>query len=272
MPEPPKPLRTIRMELGGGHEPPGRPRKSILPGVADDGRPMSNRLIPEGIRAVFFDAVGTVLHPTPGAPVIYAEAAARYGLPADPGVILDRFREAFRLEEAADERAGWATSEEREVARWRAIVRATLPGAPDECFDELYHHFARPEAWRVPDDAPALFDHLTGRGLRSGLASNYDSRLESVLAGRPELAPLADRVVISSRVGVRKPGAGFFERLTELAGCRPGEVVLVGDDYENDYLGATAAGMRAVLLDPKGRHPDVPERVASLRELSEPEA
>jgi putative hydrolase of the HAD superfamily len=226
------------------------------------------RLIPDGTRAVIFDAVGTVLHPHPGAPVVYAEAAARYGLPADAGVILDRFREAFRLEEVADERAGWVTSEERERARWRAIVRATLPGAPDECFDELFHHFARPEAWRVPDDAPALFANLIDRGLTLGLASNYDSRLDSVLAGRPELAPLAGRVVISSRVGVRKPGGGFFERLTALAGCRPHEAVLVGDDYENDYLGATAAGLRAVLLDPRGRYTGVPERIASLADLA----
>jgi putative hydrolase of the HAD superfamily len=226
------------------------------------------RLIPDGTRAVFFDAVGTVLHPTPGAPVVYAAAAARYGLPADSGAILDRFREAFRLEEAADERAGWVTSEDRELARWRAIVRATVPGAPDECFDELFQHFARPEAWGVPDDAPALFAHLADRGLTLGLASNYDSRLESVLASRPELTPLAGQVVISSRVGVRKPGGGFFERLTHVAGCRPHEAVLVGDDYENDYLGATAAGMQAVLLDTKGRHPEVPARVASLAELT----
>lgn len=233
---------------------------------------MSRRLIPVHTRAVFFDAVGTVLHPTPGAPAVYAEAAAGYGLTIDPATILARFREAFRREEVADERAGWETSEEREVARWRAIVRESLPGAPDECSELLYYHFARPEAWCVPDEAVALFDHLTCRGLRLGLASNYDSRLDSVVAGRPELGPLARLVVISSRVGYRKPGARFFERLTALVGCRPDEVLLVGDDYENDYLGATAAGMRAVLLDPKGRHQEVPERVASLNDLSEPEA
>jgi putative hydrolase of the HAD superfamily len=233
---------------------------------------MNRRLIPDGTRAVFFDAVGTVLHPTPGAPVVYAEAAARYGLPADPAMMLERFRAAFRREEEADERAGWVTSEARERDRWRAIVRETLPGAPDECFERLYDHFARPDAWRVPDEAATLFGHLTGRGLRLGLASNYDSRLESVLAGRPELALLAGLVVISSRVGVRKPGTRFFEQLTELVGCRPEEVVLVGDDFDNDYLGATVFGMRAVLLDPMRRHPEVPEWVASLKDLSEPEA
>jgi hypothetical protein len=35
VPEPTKTLRPIRMELGGGHEPPGRPRKSVLPGATD---------------------------------------------------------------------------------------------------------------------------------------------------------------------------------------------------------------------------------------------
>ncbi len=228
---------------------------------------MTARLVPAGTRAVFFDAVGTVLHPDPGAPAVYAAAAAKFGLPVDPAAILARFRAAFRREEVADERAGWATSEERELARWRAIVSEALPGAPPECFELLYRHFADPSAWRVPADAAAVFDRLAARGLALGLASNYDSRLESVLAGRPELFPLARFVVISSRVGVRKPHPHFFHHLTEIAGCRPDEVLLVGDDLGNDYLGATAAGVGAVLLDPKGEHPEVPDRIASLSEL-----
>lgn len=214
-----------------------------------------------------FDAVGTVLHPAVSAPRVYADAAARCGLDADPAAVLERFLTAFRAEEAADERAGWATSEAREVERWQAIVAGTLPGAPAGLFDELYVHFAAPAAWAVPADAPAVFAELERRGLRLGLGSNYDSRLESVLAGRPELAPLAGCVVVSSRVGVRKPGRAFFDRVCAGLGCEPGEVVFVGDDLENDYLGATAAGMTAVLLDPRGRHPDVSPRIESLSQL-----
>lgn len=224
-------------------------------------------LIPAAARAVFFDAVGTVLHPVPGAPVVYAAAAARYGLPADPAAILARFRDAYLRQERLDERAGWATSEAREVERWRAIVAETLPGAPPECFETLYQHFARPDAWRAPPGAAAVFERLRGRGLLLGLASNYDSRLESVLAGRPELAPLRDHVLISSRVGVRKPGPGFFRAVVEAANCRPEEITLVGDDLGNDYEGAAAAGLNAILLDPRERHPDVTPRIASLQEL-----
>lgn len=225
-------------------------------------------MIPPHARAVVFDAVGTVLHPAVGAPKVYAVAAARHGLDADPAAVLERFLAAFRAEEAVDERANWVTSEAREIERWRAIVAASLPGAPSGVFDELYGHFARPEAWAVPADAPPLFARLQARGLKLGLGSNYDSRLRSVLAGRPELDPLAGCVVVSSAVGVRKPGRAFFDRVCAELGCQPGEVLFVGDDYENDYLGATAAGVAAVLLAPRGRHPGVSPRVAALSELA----
>ena len=182
-------------------------------------------MIPAVAKAVVFDAVGTVIIPAVSAPQVYAAAATRYGLDADPDAILARFLAAFRAEEATDDRADWVTSEEREVARWRAIVAGTLPGAPAGVFDELYAHFARPDAWAVPADAPATFAALAARGLRLGLGSNYDSRLDAVVAGRPELAPLRGCVVVSSRVGVRKPGRAFFDRVCADLGCDPAEVV-----------------------------------------------
>jgi putative hydrolase of the HAD superfamily len=219
------------------------------------------------IRAVFFDAVGTVLFPDPGAPHVYAETAAAFGLPADPAAVLAKFKAAFRREEEVDRAGGWVTSEQREEDRWRAIVAESLPGAPAGVFESLYGHFARPEAWRVPDGTAAMLEELAARGVVLGLASNYDSRLETVLAGRPELAWLRGRVVISSQVGVRKPGAGFFTEVLARAGCEPGEILFVGDDVENDYEGATAAGFRAVLLDPAGRWPEVARRVKRLDEV-----
>lgn len=222
-------------------------------------------MIPSGTKAVFFDAVGTVLLPNPGAVAVYTDAARRYGL--ETNSIRTRLIDAFRDEDRLDERGGWITSEDRERERWCTIVSQTIPGAPDDCFHELYQHFADPQAWRVPADAPLVFAKLAERGLRLGLASNYDSRLDTVLAGHPELAPLAEHVVVSSRVGVRKPGAGFFRHVVELAQCEANEVLLVGDDYGNDYVGATAAGLQAILLDPEERHPDVSQRVTCLAEL-----
>jgi putative hydrolase of the HAD superfamily len=100
------------------------------------------------------------------------------------------------------------------------------------------------------------------------MGSNYDSRLASVVDGTPALHPLRDRLLISSLVGVRKPGRAFFDAVTRAAGCDPVDITFVGDDPENDYYGANAAGMRAVLLDEKGMYEQVANRVRSLGEVS----
>lgn len=228
-----------------------------------------SRWVHDGIRAVFFDAVGTVILPEPPATDIYAAVARQHGLKLDAATIRRRFIESFHAEETIDRDRGWVTSEDREVERWRRIVSASLRelADPGDCFAELYDHFARPDAWRVPAEAAEVFRTLQARGIVLGLASNYDSRLSPVIAGHAELAPLRDRVVVSAAVGFRKPARVFFEQVTHVAGCRPGETLLVGDDLDNDYNGAAAAGLETVLLDPAGRHTNVPRRIETLAEL-----
>lgn len=220
------------------------------------------------VRAVFFDAVGTLIHPTPSAPEVYAAVAARHGLALDPAEVRRRFVAAFRAEEEVDRAAGWVTSEAREEGRWRRIVARTLPVADGEaCFRELYDHYARPEAWAVDPAAGAVFAALRGRGLTLGLASNYDRRLEAVADGHPALRGLRPNLVVSSQVGWRKPGGGFFAAVRRVAQAEAHEIALVGDDVENDVLGAAAAGLHAVLLDPHGRNPQAKSRVTTLLEL-----
>jgi putative hydrolase of the HAD superfamily len=227
--------------------------------------------VPDTLRAVFFDAVGTLLFPEPSALGVYAETALRYGLALTPAQVRERFLAAYQREEERDAAAGWATSEERERQRWHRIVIATLAGVPDPeaCYRHLFNHFAEPGAWRVAPGARTVLTALHARGLALGLGSNYDARLWSVLAGFPELALLGDRVLISAAIGVRKPGARFFREMSRAAGCDVPEVLFVGDDVANDYEGARAAGMSAVLLDPQGRHPTVPDRITALTELLE---
>ena len=216
------------------------------------------------MRTVFFDAVGTVIFPAVPAAEVYANAAKRHGLPADPAAIGPRLWAQFRVEETRDRESGWLTSEAREQERWRNIVFAAIDDATEELFLELYHHFAQPSAWAVPPAAADCIARLHSSKIRVGMGSNYDSRLTSVVNGTPALCPLADRLVISSLVGTRKPGAAFFDSVVLSAGCDAGDILFVGDDLENDYEGATAAGMRAVLLDEKGRYGQVRERVRSL--------
>jgi putative hydrolase of the HAD superfamily len=227
---------------------------------------MAGRLL-DGVRAVFFDLTGTLLHPIDVAGV-YARVGVQYGSRLTAEEVGRRFRAAFRAEEERDAAAGWRTSEAREEERWRRIVAHALADAadPDACFRELFAHFARPDAWRLDDNAPAVLARLRTAVDVVGLATNFDGRLRSVIVGFPELARL-EPVVLSAAVGWRKPAGKFFAELVALTGLWPGQVVMAGDDRGNDYDGARAASLRAVLLDPRDRHSDVPHRIRRLVDI-----
>src|SRR5262249_2058800 len=116
---------------------------------------------------------------------------------------------------------------------------------------ELWLHFSQPGAWRCLEGVGETLTALERRGLVLGVASNFDSRLRSVVAGLPELCPLR-QFVISSEVGWGKPAAPFFRAVIGTAGAPPEHILFVGDDPVNDDEGARAAGLKVVLLDPCG--------------------
>jgi putative hydrolase of the HAD superfamily len=211
-------------------------------------------MIAPGIQAIIFDAIGTLLHPEPPAADVYAEVGRTLGSRYSAAAIVERFADAFAREEQADEKAGWHTSEARELRRWANIVARVLDDVsdPPRCFRLLYEHFARAESWRCEPAAGRLLAELARRGFRLGMASNYDHRLLSVVAGFAELQPVR-HLIISAEVGWRKPALGFFTAICQALAAPPEKILYIGDDITNDYDGATAAGLAALLYDPQGQ-------------------
>ena len=200
------------------------------------------------IRAIFFDAVGTLLHLSPSAAEVYAEAGAKFGCALPIDVICERFRTAFQQQDAEDARNSWATTEERELRRWQEIVNSVFESSNAELFDHLWRYFAQPSAWRLLPEIGEVLAQLSRRKIILGMASNFDRRLHSVAAGFPELTPLRLRL-LSAEIGWRKPSLKFFAELVQSANCEPEQILHVGDDPTNDYAGALAAGLQATLLN-----------------------
>ncbi len=207
--------------------------------------------LPAQVRAVFFDAVGTLIHPEPSAGQVYAQVGQRFGSQIPSYEIRQRFVVAFAEQERLDAERGHRTDEERERQRWWSIVSRVLDDVADQqgCFQALYEHFARPSSWRVESGAAEVLAALCRRGLRVGLASNFDHRLRTVLAGLSDLSDL-ELVVISSEVGWKKPAPEFFAQVCQAVQLSPGEILYVGDDRDNDFEGASRAALHARLFDP----------------------
>jgi len=204
------------------------------------------------VRAVVFDAVGTLLHPDPAAVAIYVEVGRRFGSQLDQNSVRRAFRAAVARQDELDCARGWRTSETREVERWRSIVGEVLHDATDAeaCFAALYDHFGQPSHWQCESGAGEVLAALGQRGCKAGLASNFDCRLRRVAAGFSALAGLG-HLVISSEVGWRKPAAEFFAAVCLAVNAAPQQVLYVGDDPLNDYHGALAAGCGAVISTPQ---------------------
>jgi putative hydrolase of the HAD superfamily len=86
-------------------------------------------------------------------------------------------------------------------------------------------------------------------GLRTAVISNSNGTVADILA-HLGLAKDLEFVIDSSQVGVEKPDPRIFHIALERARLKPHEVVYVGDLYSIDVLGARAAGLTAILMDP----------------------
>jgi putative hydrolase of the HAD superfamily len=202
------------------------------------------------MQAVLLDALGTLVELEP--PWVRLAAA----LDVEP----QRTRQAF----------------EKEMAYYRGhssegTDSASLADLRERCAALLSRELGRGVSvdemmaairFRAFDDAaPALAD-LRERGLRLVVVSNWDYALPEVLE-RVGLLDLLDGVVTSAGVGAAKPDPAIFRAALEMAGCGAPEALHVGDSSEEDVAGASAAGIRALLLDRSGNGD-----ISSLAELA----
>ncbi|MBA4019303.1 MAG: haloacid dehalogenase [Pirellula sp.] len=223
--------------------------------------------------AVLFDAVGTLIHPEPSVADAYHTAGLRHGSRLTRDEVHERFQAVFAAEEALDAASGMLrTDEARELRRWRTIVSTTFLDVPadrhEALFQDLWRHFARPSSWRAFDDAVPTIERLQADGVIVAVGSNFDERLLPIVA---ELLPSisADAVFASSRLGYRKPAAEFFERcITRLGLATRNQLLIVGDDADNDALGPRKLGFSTLFLDRRNRTPDLTPRITTLNDLS----
>lgn len=105
-------------------------------------------------------------------------------------------------------------------------------------------------------------------GLSLSVISNADGSIDASLTRRG-LRDYFDLVVDSAVIGVEKPDPKIFHHALSKTGAAAHETLYVGDIFDVDVVGATAAGLHAVLLDPFGDwdHVDC-DRVTDLTELA----
>lgn len=164
------------------------------------------------------------------------------------------------------------TDRDRAIAFLEALfLQAGIPAARmAEVHEHLIQLHAERHLWSgIAADAHDALARLQRAGLRLGIVSNSDGRVEEALTAAG-LRHYFEVVVDSGVAGVEKPDPAIFRAALDVLGVAAEEALYVGDLYEVDVLGANAAGIPAVLLVPPGApRPLGCAAVGSLRALAD---
>lgn len=195
------------------------------------------------IQAVTFDVGGTLLAPHPSVGAVYARVAAAHGFPGlSPEDLTQRFHRAWgRRGTFQYDRDDWARIVDE-------VFHELIPSPPSTSFfPSLYEAFAQPSAWHLYDDVLPTLEALAAQGVDLGIISNWDERLRPLLR-HLRLDRYFTCFAISCEAGFAKPSPVVFgEALRQLG--RPAAAVLhVGDSLNEDFAGATGAGLAALHL------------------------
>ena len=217
-------------------------------------------------RLVTLDALGTLVELEDPYRRLADQLAAR-GAP----VAVDAARTALRAEmdhyRARHDIASDLAGLERLRAECTEVLREALPPPASELMaGELLEALLAALRFRPFPEVPVVLRELRAAGAVLVVVSNWDVSLHEVLE-RTGLRDLVDAVLTSAEIGEAKPGGAMFRAALELAGARAEDALHAGDSIEHDVAGALAMGMRAVLVDRRGRAGAVPAGVAVVADL-----
>ena len=204
------------------------------------------------IKAIFFDAMGTLFYLTGTVGDHYALIGRELGLDLDAERLEQAFQAAWRAMPHREASDGPRENDDKDW--WHDLVDRVLRDvAPqlndldrDNFFEIAYEHFAEAGVWELYPEVVDVLEQLQPR-VRLGVVSNFDGRLRIILERLGVSKYFAD-MFISSEIGADKPNPEIFRRALKFAHLPAAEVLHVGDDPERDWKAAAAAGLSVFRL------------------------
>jgi putative hydrolase of the HAD superfamily len=205
------------------------------------------------LRAIFFDAVGTLFHLRQSVGENYAFVGAEIGLQFDPAQLDRAFAATWK--QMPPRQAVNGPREDDDKNWWREFVdlmlRQVMPTLHaldrDNFFEIAYEHFAEAGVWNLYPEVYEVLETLRPH-YEMAVVSNFDGRLRVILE-QLGISKMFRHMFVSSEIGADKPDPEIFRRALKFHGLSPAEVLHVGDDAERDWAAATKAGLSVFRLE-----------------------
>ena len=205
------------------------------------------------IKAIFFDAVGTLFYLTQTVGDHYALVGREVGLTLDARQLDRAFYKAWNQTPRRTAIDGPRPNDDK--GWWRELVDLVLDQvAPslsefdrDNFFEIAYEHFAEAGVWELYPEVVDVLEKLQP-SFHLAVISNFDGRLRFIL-GHLGISKYFAHVFVSSEIGADKPDREIFRRAVKIIALKPTEILHVGDDSERDWKAAAEAGLSVFKLD-----------------------
>ncbi|MEM1561491.1 MAG: HAD family hydrolase [Candidatus Bathyarchaeia archaeon] len=199
-----------------------------------------------GLRAVLFDLGGTLIRTAHPADII-RRILGKHGIERS----VEEIALAHKFAEENTPLEDYGLPYYEFWIKWNRRIFDRL-GVKDE--NDFLARVLVDEWWdnagiEVYPDAEGALIRLRGSEFKVGIITNaFKKDIEEILK-RVEM-PIKFNVFVGiDSVKKPKPSPEIFLHAIRMLGIRPNEAVYIGDDPEKDYIGATNAGLRAILVD-----------------------
>jgi putative hydrolase of the HAD superfamily len=208
---------------------------------------------PDSLKAIFFDAAGTLFYLTKTVGDHYALVGEDIGLHLDAKKLDAAFYSAWAKMPQREAIDGPRENDDKDW--WHELTDLVLQEAGpelgeldrDNFFEVAYEHFAESGVWELYPEVIDVLKQLQQR-FQPAIVSNFDGRLRVILE-RLGISKYFGHIFLSSEIGADKPDPEIFRRALKVLGLQPGEVLHVGDDPERDWHAAALAGLSVFKLD-----------------------
>jgi putative hydrolase of the HAD superfamily len=205
------------------------------------------------IKAIFFDAAGTLFHLPLGVGYHYALVGEGIGLKLDAARLDRAFARAWNSMPKRAPIDGPRENDDKDW--WRTLVDLVLDKVVlslseldrDNFFEIAYEHFAEAGVWELYPEVLDVLEKLQPQ-FQLAVISNFDGRLRMILE-QLGISKFFRHVFVSSELGADKPDSLIFRRALKFIDLEPDQVLHVGDDPERDWKAASAAGLSIFHLD-----------------------
>jgi len=143
---------------------------------------------------------------------------------------------------------GEITFEEQRKRRMVGIIsflNVEVEHPPEKYFQDYLRYYT----WKAFPEVDGVLRELAEMGLPLAVLTNGQSVQQNLKLSQLGIEHYFELILASDQLPEFKPHPNAFHAISAYFGVEPHEVIYVGDNFEIDVIGATAAGLRTIWID-----------------------